>query len=71
MTSNYKIKFSDVDEKGGVERLEGMGHDRVSIHDAIYKMTDGISTNERTELVSKLYKRNPETRHGKPPKRWI
>lgn len=64
--SKYKITPRDLDQKGGVERLEAMGHDRISIHDAMFKITDGISNHERTELMGKLYKRNLETRYGKP-----
>ena len=70
MSSKYKITANDLDEKGGIERLEAMGHDRVSIHDAMFKITDGISNQGRTELMTKLYKRTLESRYGKPT-RWI
>lgn len=70
MTSKYKITANDLDREGGVERLEAMGHDRVSIHDAMFKITDGISNNDRTQLMQKLYKRTLEARYGKPT-RWI
>ena len=70
MTSKYKITANDLDAKGGVERLEALGHDRVSIHDAMCKITDGIYNKDRTELMTKFYKRNLETRYGKPT-RWI
>ncbi len=66
MSSKYKIRPSDLDEKGGVERLEAMGHDRISIHKAMFDITDGISNNERTKLVGNLYKRSLESRYGKP-----
>ena len=69
--SRHKITANDLDERGGIERLEAMGHDRVSIHEAMFKITDGISNNDRTKLMQKLYTRNPETRYGKPPTRWI
>ncbi len=65
MTSKYKITANDLDRKGGVERLEAMGHDRHSIHDAMFKHTDGISNNDRTKLMKNLYERNLETRYGK------
>lgn len=68
--SKYKITSKDLDEKGGVERLEAMGHNRHTIHDAMFKITDGISNTQRTELMKNLYTRNLETRYGKP-KRWI
>lgn len=68
--SKYKITANDLDEKGGVERLEAMGHDRHSIHEAMFKHTDGISTTERTQLMKNLYTRSLESRYGKPT-RWI
>ena len=70
MTSKYKITANDLDVKGGVERLEAMGHDRHSIHDAMFRHTDGISNNDRTKLMKRLYERQLETRYGKPTK-WI
>ena len=70
MTSKYKITPRDLDETGNVERLEAMGHDRHSIHDAMFKITDGISNQDRTALMKNLYKRSLESRYGKPT-RWI
>lgn len=70
MTSKYKITANDLDEKGGVERLEAMGHDRHTIHDAMFYHTDGISNNDRNQLMKNLYTRQLETRYGKT-KRWI
>jgi hypothetical protein len=70
MSSKYKITANDLDEKGGIERLEAMGHDRVSIHQAMFKITDGISNNDRTALMKNLYTRSLESRYGKPT-RWI
>jgi len=68
--SKYKITANDLDENGGVERLEAMGHDRHSIHEAMFKHTDGISNTERTQLMKNLYTRSLESRYGKPT-RWI
>jgi hypothetical protein len=65
MTSKYKITANDLDEKGGVERLEAMGHDRHSIHDAMFNITDGISNSDRTRLMKNLYTRQLETRYGR------
>lgn len=70
MTSKYKITANDLDEKGGILRLEAMGHDRVSIHKAMFDITDGISNNDRTKLMKNLYTRSLESRYGKPT-RWI
>ena len=70
MTSKYKITPRDLDQTGGIERLEGMGHDRVSIHKAMFDITDGIGTQERTALMKNLYKRTLESRYGKQT-RWI
>ena len=69
--SKYKITANDLDVPGGIERLEAMGHNLHTIHDAMFKHTDGISNQERTELMGKLYKRTLESRYGKPPARWI
>lgn len=71
MTSKYKITANDLDVQGGVERLEAMGHDRESIHKAMFNHTDGISNQDRTQLMGKLYKRTLESRYGKEPTRWI
>lgn len=70
MTNKHKITANDLDVKGGVERLEAMGHDRHSIHNAMFYHTDGISNNDRTKLMKNLYERQLETRYGKP-KTWI
>jgi hypothetical protein len=69
--SKYKITANDLDVPGGVERLEAMGHDRESIHKAMFHHTDGISNPDRTALVQNLFKRSLESRYGKPPTRWI
>ena len=68
--SKYKITTTDLDTPGNIDRLEAMGHDRVSIHKALFDKTDGISPPERTAMVQKLYKRTMESRYGKPT-RWI
>ena len=65
MTSKYKITANDLDVKGGVERLEAMGHDRHSIHDAMFHHTDGISNNDRNKLMKRFYERQLETCYGK------
>jgi|GEM_PF-1577636 hypothetical protein len=65
MPSKYKITANDLDQRGGVERLEAMGHDRHTIHDAMFRHTDGISNNDRNKLMKRLYERNLETRYGK------
>jgi hypothetical protein len=70
MTNKHKITPRDLDEKGGIERLEAMGHDRHTIHNALFNITDGISNSDRTNLVKNLYTRSLESRYGKPT-RWI
>lgn len=62
--------MTDLDTTGGIERLEAMGHNVHTVHEALFNKTDGISTQERTNLVQKLYKRTLESRYGKPT-RWI
>ncbi len=69
--SKYKITANDLDQHGGVERLEAMGHDRTSIHEAMFYHTDGISNQDRTKLMKNLYTRSLESRYGKAPTRWI
>ena len=70
MKNKYKITANDLDQKGGIERLEAIGHDIHTIHDAMFKHTDGISNQDRTALMGNLYKRTLESRYGKPT-RWI
>lgn len=69
--SKYKITTTDLDTPGNIERLEAMGHNLHTVHQALFDKTDGISNPERTEMVQKLYKRTLESRYGKPPTRWI
>jgi hypothetical protein len=68
--SKYKITANDLDVPGGIERLEAMGHNRHTIHEAMFKITDGISNNDRTRLMKNLYTRSLESRYGKST-RWI
>lgn len=70
MVSKYKITPGDLDTSGGIERLEAMGHDRESVHKAMFDITDGINNQDRTALMKNLYKRTLESRYGKPT-RWI
>ncbi len=56
-TPKYQIKFSDLDQRHNVAKLERDGYDRRRIIDAVYKHTDGMTNNQRNDFVSKLYDR--------------
>ena len=53
----YKISIRDLETRGAVAKLERDGHNRHTIHDALYKLTKGATTEQRQELVSKLFDR--------------
>lgn len=56
-TPKYKITPKDLETHGGVSKLERDGHDRHTIHEALYKHTDGAPHRLREEIISKLYDR--------------
>jgi len=53
----YKITPKDLETSGGIAKLERDGHDRHTIHDALYKHTDGADQRTRENIMSKLYDR--------------
>lgn len=53
----YKLNESKLDTSGGIAKLERDGFTRGEIHRQMYKITDGASTRERTEIMKKLYDR--------------
>ena len=56
----YKITPRDLETRGGIAKLERDGHNRHTVHQALYKITDGASQRERENIISKLYDReNP------------
>ena len=46
-----------LDDKGGIQVLEANGHNRETIHKAMYDITDGASTAERRDIMKNLYDR--------------
>lgn len=60
MTTPYKITPTILEGEGNIAKLEKDGHTRESIHKAMYDITDGSNTTQRTEIMKKLYKREPE-----------
>ena len=55
-----KITPTLLENEGGIAKLERDGHTRESIHRAMYDITDGASTSQRTDIMQKLYRREPE-----------
>lgn len=53
----YKLKIQDIERHGGVAKLERDGFNRETIIKEMYKQTDGASTRQREEIVSRLYDR--------------
>lgn len=54
----YNITMKDLETHGGVAKLERDGHNRHSIHEALYKHTEGAPHRLREQLMSKLHDRN-------------
>jgi len=57
MSTKYKITEQILDTKGGIAKLERDGFSREQLHREMYKVTDGASTQERREIMQRLYKR--------------
>lgn len=55
-----KITPATLENEGGIAKLESDGHTRESIHKAMYNITDGASTQQRTDIMKKLYRREVE-----------
>jgi hypothetical protein len=53
----YKITDAILDTTGAIHKLERDGHNRESIHKAMYALTQGASSTERTAIMRKLYMR--------------
>lgn len=56
-TPKYKITEAHLDTPGAAAKLERDGHDRHTIHDAMYKLTEGATQRDRERIMSKLYDR--------------
>ena len=57
MKPKTKITPGMLDSKGFVQVLEANGHNRETIHKAMYDITDGASTAERRDIMKNLYDR--------------
>lgn len=57
MGTKYKLNETILDKPGEIRKLERDGFTREQIHKEMYKVTDGMSTNERRRLMAKLYQR--------------
>jgi hypothetical protein len=57
MATKYKLTISELERAGNIRKLEKDGFNRDTIHRAMYKATDGATTEQRREIIQKLYKR--------------
>lgn len=53
----YKITPQDLESRGNIAKLERDGFTKDIIHKQMYKITDGMNTQQRTAMMSKLYER--------------
>ena len=53
----YKITPGMLERKGEIAKLERDGHNRQTIHKAMYDITAGGKTEERRKIMSNLYDR--------------
>jgi hypothetical protein len=56
-TPKYKITPKDLETHGGIAKLERDGHNKETIHKALYKITEGATQQDRERIISKLYDR--------------
>ncbi len=57
MSTKYKLTLGDIMRQGGIAKLERDGFKRETIMKEMYKQTSGATTQEREQIVSKLYDR--------------
>lgn len=53
----YKITEHHITQPGYVERLKRDGYTRSEIMQTMYKVTDGASQEQRTKIVSELFRK--------------
>ena len=56
-TPKYKLTLNELQRPGNINKLERDGFTSEQIHKVLFKETDGISRQERTQLMEKLYDR--------------
>ena len=54
----YRITEHHITQPGGIEKMKRDGYTRSEIMQTMYKVTSGASTDERTKIVSELFKRD-------------
>jgi hypothetical protein len=55
--AKYQISLSDLQRQGGIVKLQRDGFNKEQIFKSMYKQTAGATTEQRQELVSKLFDR--------------
>lgn len=54
----YKITEHHITQPGGVEKMKRDGYTRSEIMQTMYKVTDGASQEQRTKIVSELFRKD-------------
>ena len=54
----YRITEHHITEPGGVEKMKRDGYTRSEIMQTMYKVTSGASKDERSKLVSDLFRKD-------------
>jgi hypothetical protein len=55
--SKYKITEHHITQPGGVEKMKRDGYTRSEIMQTMYKVTNGASKDERSKIVSELFRK--------------
>jgi len=55
--NKYKLTDQLLDTRSNIHKLERDGFDRRQIIDFMYKATQGVSQQERTKIIERLYDR--------------
>lgn len=53
----YKLTPQHLESHGEIRKLEADGFTRAEIHKQMYKITDGATQKERTQLMQNMYYR--------------
>ena len=54
----YRITEHHITQPGYIDKLKRDGYTRSEIMQTMYKVTSGASTDERTKIVSELFKKD-------------
>jgi len=54
----YRITEHHITQQGGIEKLKRDGYTRSEIMQTMYKVTSGASKDERSKLVSDLFRKD-------------